>query len=120
MTAGGSLTTVDFGPLAEAMTDKIAENTKDPTLRSWIMPSFSTTTDTDRVTASVLFMGVMQKYFTYTILLTCGIPSVTLLGNVSDWEDMLTRMHKIEQLGAEAAQFAKLLRPHLATHDSVL
>jgi hypothetical protein len=45
---------VDFGEMARAMTELISRNVKDPELRTWILPAFSTTTDTDRTVASVL------------------------------------------------------------------
>ncbi|KAF5230215.1 hypothetical protein FANTH_13945 [Fusarium anthophilum] len=77
------------------------------------MPSFSTTTDTDRVVASVLFMGAMQKYFSYEMCLTCRIPSVTLLGEISGWEAILTRLDRLDQLGKEPTEFAEMLRPVL-------
>jgi hypothetical protein len=70
------------------MTDLITENVKDPSLRGWIMPSFTTTTQQDRIAAAIIMMGTMQKYFVYMCEQTCGIPSVTLLGEKSDWEDM--------------------------------
>ena len=31
-------------------------------------------------------MATMQKYFQYVAVLCCGIPSVTLLGTVEDWD----------------------------------
>ncbi|KAL6411671.1 hypothetical protein AUP68_05388 [Ilyonectria robusta] len=111
--SGGSLHTADFGFLAECMAHLIAQNVKDAELRACVMPSFSTTTDTDRVVASVLFMGAVQKYFTYQMTLECGIPSVTLLGEVADYEDILARLDKLEQLGDEPTYFAKMLRPIL-------
>ncbi|KAI9170785.1 hypothetical protein HJFPF1_00258 [Paramyrothecium foliicola] len=109
----GSLRTVNLGMLAEEMTKQIAANVKDLELRSWIMPSFSTTTNTDDIVASVLFMGTMQKYFNYTMRMACGIPSVTLLGEASDWEDMLERLNKFDDFGEEASLFAEMLRPIL-------
>ncbi|KAL8285772.1 hypothetical protein RB597_002712 [Gaeumannomyces tritici] len=103
----------DFGALALQMTDMIAKNVKDPELRDWVMPDFSTTTPTDRVVGSVLFMGAMQKYFSYGFTLCCGIPSVTLLGEAGDWEKLLARVDKLELLGEEPKRFARLLRPVL-------
>jgi len=109
----GTINTVDFGPIAEKMTHLIQKNVLDPELRTWIMPSFSTTTPSDRVVASILMMGALQKYFTYTMCLACGIPSVTLLGEKADWEMMVTKLDKIPQLGTEPSVFAELLRPTL-------
>ena len=52
---------LDFAAMAQDMTQLIASNVKDPELRQWIMPSFSTTTDTDKVVFAVLFVGALKK-----------------------------------------------------------
>ncbi|KAL8822842.1 MAG: hypothetical protein Q9191_006429 [Dirinaria sp. TL-2023a] len=109
----GTIDTVDFGPIAVKMTRLIEQNVRDPELRTWIMPDFSTTTHSDRVVASILMMGTLQKYFTYKMTLCCGIPSVTLLGEKADWQTLLHKLHKIPELGTEPAVFAKLLKPVL-------
>ncbi|KAF5531109.1 DUF4419 domain-containing protein [Fusarium napiforme] len=109
----GTLETANIGALAQQLAGLVSKNVKDPELGDWVMPSFSTTTDTDRVVASVLFMGAMQKYFSHGMRLTCGIPSVTLLGEISDWEAILTRLDRLDQLGKEPTEFAEMLRPIL-------
>lgn len=105
----------DFGALAVYLTGLLAKNVKDPELREWVMPSFSTTTCHDEVVGAILFMGAMQKYFSYKMTICCGLPSVTLLGTVNDWKDILRRLDKIDLLGEEPRHFAKMLRPIL-TH----
>lgn len=45
--------------------------------------------------------------------LGCGIPSVTLLGERVDWVKIQSRLNKLQQLGPEPGQFARLLRPVL-------
>ncbi|KAF5684391.1 DUF4419 domain-containing protein [Fusarium denticulatum] len=109
----GTLESANIGAMAQQLAGLVSKNVKDPELGDWVMPSFSTTTDTDRVVASVLFMGAMQKYFSYEMCLTCGIPSVTLLGEISDWEAILTRLDRLDQLGKEPTEFAEMLRPIL-------
>ncbi|KAG5809005.1 hypothetical protein H9Q74_011489 [Fusarium xylarioides] len=109
----GTLESANIGALAQQLAGLVSKNVKDPELGDWVMPSFSTTTDTDRVVASVLFMGAMQKYFSYGMCLTCGIPSVTLLGEISDWEAILTRLDRLDQLGKEPTEFAEMLKPIL-------
>ncbi|KAK1762323.1 hypothetical protein QBC33DRAFT_501428 [Phialemonium atrogriseum] len=109
----GTLDTSNVGALALEMTRLIQKNVVEPGLREWIMPTFSTTTESDRVVAAVLMMGSMQKYFSYTMSFLCGIPSVTLLGHREDWEDILHRLEKMTQLGEEPATFTELLRPIL-------
>lgn len=41
----------------------------------------------------------------------CGLPSVTLLGERSDWEDILMRLEKLPSFGDEAGQWHDLLKP---------
>lgn len=109
----GTIETVHFGQLAVRMTEEIDKNLVDSDLREWIMPNFTTTTETDTITAAILMMGSMQKYFSYTMCLTCGIPSVTLLGEKEDWENIRRRLDKLPQFGKEPEQFALLLSPVL-------
>ena len=120
----GSIDTLDYGLFARRMTGLLQENVKDPNFRDWIMPTFSTTTVDDRSTAAVLMMGSLQAYFSYTSMLLCGIPSVTLLGNRDDYEDILSRLDKLEELGEQTTDFAMLLRPVLrnfiASFDDIM
>lgn len=109
--AEGSIYSVDFAMIAKAIVEMIQENVKRLDLQTWIMPDFTTTTDSDRAVALVLFMGAMQKYFSYGACLTCGIPSVTLLGERVDWEKILQRLDVLPEFGEEPAVFANLLRP---------
>lgn len=107
----GSINYADFGDMAYRMSRLLQENIVDPTFHTWCTPSFSTTTDSDRVVASVLMMGALQKYFSYRMTLDCGIPSVTLLGEREDWEEILNRLNKLPELGSEPATFSQLLKP---------
>lgn len=107
----GSRYTIDYGVFAKKMTQEIEKNIVDPELREWALPAFTTTTDNDLVVASVLLMGVVQKYFDYKCCICCGLPSVTLLGEKADWEIILKRLDKLETFGAEPTQFCALLRP---------
>ncbi|KAF2833918.1 hypothetical protein CC86DRAFT_16634 [Ophiobolus disseminans] len=120
----GSMDTLDYGLFARKMTGLIQQNVKDPNLRDWIMPTFSTTTVDDRSTAAVLMMGSLQAYFSYTSMCMCGIPSITLLGNRDDYDDILSRLDKLEELGDQTKIFAGLLRPILrnfiASFDEVM
>ncbi|KAL9111169.1 MAG: hypothetical protein Q9227_004432 [Pyrenula ochraceoflavens] len=109
----GNINSVDFGDLAIRMTREIEKTVIDPELRTWIIPEFSTTTQSDRIIAAVLMMGALQKYFSYKMRLECGIPSVTLLGERNDWAILLQKLDRIPQLGSEPTRFTELLRPVL-------
>ena len=77
------------------------------------MPQFSTLTLKDRVVASIIMMASMQKFFGYGCGITCGIPSVTLLGEKADYEEILKKLDMLPGLipGPEPAQFADVIRP---------
>ncbi|KAI2721080.1 hypothetical protein DTO012A7_5290 [Penicillium roqueforti] len=109
----GTIHSADFGALALRMTRLIEKSVVDEELRTWIMPDFSTSTESDNVVAAILMMGALQKYFSFKVSLTCGIPSVTLLGERKDWENIVKKLEKLYQLGDEPARFAQLLRPIL-------
>jgi hypothetical protein len=102
---------IDFGSFAQQMTLLIHANVKDPKLREWAMPNFTTTTDNDKSVAAIVMMGTLQKYFEYILCGGCGFPSVTLLGERADWEEILRRVEKLPSYGEQPATWAKLLIP---------
>ncbi|KJA15903.1 hypothetical protein HYPSUDRAFT_148524 [Hypholoma sublateritium FD-334 SS-4] len=111
--AAGTRYTVDFGSLAEQMTGLIDEHLSDKELKSWILPDFTTTTHNDTVICAVYMMSTLKAYFTYEMELRCGIPSVTLEGEKSDWESLLSRIDKLKGFGLEPEAWTTLLRPIL-------
>ena len=110
----GTRYTVDFGVFAQKMSCLVEENVVDPSLRQWVMPAFTTTTRQDNIIASILLMGVTQKYFDFKCQIMCGLPSITLLGEKTDWELIYHRLDKLETFGVEPSQFCNLLRPILS------
>ncbi|KAG8832669.1 hypothetical protein FRC17_000888 [Serendipita sp. 399] len=109
----GTRYTVDFGWMASEMGQKIKENILDETLHDWVIPNFTTTTPNDIVICSVLLMSTLQKYFTYLFGIDCGLPSVTLLGERSDYLSILLRLDRFQEFSKEPALFANFLRPIL-------
>lgn len=75
---------VDFGIVTSGMAKLIQENIVDPELRDWFLPTFSTTTETDRVVASAMLMATLKEYFTCEAGMMCGLSAVTLLGDRAD------------------------------------
>lgn len=71
----------------------------EPNVVDWLLPHFSTTTQTDRTVASMVFMGAMQQYFKYQMRIGCGFPSVTLHGTKEDWQLILQCLSKFKHLG---------------------
>ncbi|KAL8714859.1 MAG: hypothetical protein Q9220_001372 [cf. Caloplaca sp. 1 TL-2023] len=110
----GTRYTVDFGLFSQQMGELVEQNVVDPELRRWMMPAFTTTTDSDSIVASILLMGATQKYFEYKCTTRCGLPSVTLLGDKADWELILSRIEKLREYGNEPTHFYNLLKPVLS------
>ena len=102
----------DFGVFARDMTSLLEKNIIDAELRDWIMPAFTTSTIlNDEIVASILMMSSMQRYFKYKLRLTCGIPSVALLGEKEDYEKILRKLDKLSDFGEEPRKFGSMLRP---------
>ncbi|KAF2177665.1 hypothetical protein K469DRAFT_643895 [Zopfia rhizophila CBS 207.26] len=93
---------------------EIQARVKTPWLLDWIMPNFTTTTETDVMTANVLMMGLMKAYFDYVGGIVCGLPSVTLLGEQKDWEELLTKLDRLVDFGVEPTAYSKQLQPILS------
>ncbi|KAF5319594.1 hypothetical protein D9619_008681 [Psilocybe cf. subviscida] len=111
--AVGNRYTVDFGSLAKQMTNEIDKNVLDKELVNWILPNFTTTTHNDTVTSAVMMMSTLKAYFSYTMALRCGIPSVTLEGEKGDWEKLLARIDRLKVFGKEPEAWSAMLRPIL-------
>jgi hypothetical protein len=94
--------------------DEIQARVKTPWLQEWLMPAFTTTNDNDRMTANILMMGLMKAYFTFSGGIICGLPSVTLLGEKSDWEALLAKLDRLPEFGPEPTAYAARLAPILS------
>jgi hypothetical protein len=51
-----------------------------------LMPTFSTSTPLTRSLQRLAVMDCMQRYFSYTGVLSCGIENVGFLGTLDDWQ----------------------------------
>jgi hypothetical protein len=103
----------DFSVFALDVSNVLGTVILDADLREWLMPAFTTTTYNDRVVASVIMMGTLQSYFEYECGIVCGFPTVELLGDKADYEDILSRLDKLREYGEEPSHFASLLEPVL-------
>ncbi|MCJ1463126.1 hypothetical protein MMC07_001731 [Pseudocyphellaria aurata] len=106
-----SVDDIDMGKFAQEMTLLIHQNVVDVELRDWILPKFSTTSDHDTSVAAIVMMGTLQKYFDYQIAIGCGFPSVTLLGEKSDWEEILRKVQVLPKYGEQPTEWSRLLIP---------
>ena len=100
--------------MSRTMVDEIEKNIVDPSLRTWIMPKFSTTTIGDITVCSMVMMATLKEYFSYEFGLICGIPQVTLEGEKKDWENILQRLEKLKDYGVQSIAWYHLLVPVLS------
>ena len=106
----GTLFTADFGNLARRMVDEqIVKNIKDPSIADWLIPKFSTTTENDRIVASVTVMATLQSYFEYRFCVRCGLPSVTLLGSIDDWKLLRSKVDRLLEFDTKDGLMKKWL-----------
>jgi len=99
--------------IIEQFGEDLRNNVKTPWLADWVDPGFTTSTCDDKLTATVLMMGLMKTYFKYLSDETCGIPSVTLLGTKEDWERLMSKVERLDDFGTEPADYRRRLQPLL-------
>ena len=93
---GGDLDTFDYNYFVNSMVeDQIKKNIIDESMTDWLLPNFTTTTPTDKVAAGVTVMSTLQAYFNYSGGGGCGLPKVTLLGEVEDWEILRAKIDRL-------------------------
>ena len=106
----GTLFTIDFGKLAGRMVDEqLVKNIKDPSIADWLIPKFSTTTENDRIVASISMMATLQSYFEYKFCLLCGLPSITLLGTIDDWKLLRSKVDRLMEFDTKDGLMKKWL-----------
>jgi hypothetical protein len=117
-----TIDTFDVGVVAQQLAGMVKERLTDPNIATTLLPKFTTTTPHDQATAAIVFLGAMKEYFSYAVRLGCSFPSVTLLGERSDWADMLQRVAWIgtidhEESIAWALRLTKILEYIVASFD---
>ena len=96
----GSITSVDWDKLIDQMSELISQNTKND-IQQWIEPDFTTTTKLTRKVGSIVLMASMKAYFSYKFNLCCGLPSVTMLGTLEDWQKIRQRADRLLEFKQE-------------------
>lgn len=110
----GTLRTANYEKLTLEMIDLVSKNLISEEIVQWLQPSFSTTTPTDQLVGSVIIMSSMQKYFDYKMCLSCGIPEITLDGNIDDWKKLRSKVLELTKYNTKdnlMDKWVKLLDP---------
>jgi hypothetical protein len=74
--------------------DQIANNLNTD-IYNIIATEFSTTTPVEKAVFELTLMEAMSEYFEYEVDSICGIPEITLLGTVEDWQKIIDNTKKL-------------------------
>ncbi|WP_083602362.1 DUF4419 domain-containing protein [Hydrococcus rivularis] len=69
--------------------------------RDLIVCDFSTTGMLEKTVSEMVLMDVVKHYFEYEVYTMCGIPEITLLGTVEDWQSIRQRVENFDRFGLE-------------------
>eukprot|EP01132_Coremiostelium_polycephalum_P004553 gene4553-5673_t len=116
----GNLFNAPYDQMTVRMAELLSKNIRDPSLASWAIPTFSTSTPTDKIIGSIALMATMKKYFTYKYSLLCGLPKVTLKGDVQDWKEVKERCKRLKQFDAGDRKMKKWLKLLLPVMDQFI
>lgn len=105
----GTLHTADYRRMIRDLLALIRQNIKSPELADWFRPGFSTTTEQDEVCAAATAMASLQAYFEYTMMLCCGIPSVTLMGTLRDWKLLREKIERLLEFEVDGNPDGKVM-----------
>jgi hypothetical protein len=75
--------------------DKIAEHIGKK--RDLLVSNFSTTDIVEKAASELVLMDAMSQYFDYGMRTYCGIPKITLLGNINDWQNIRERAQTLAE-----------------------
>ena len=69
--------------------------------RDLVISNFTTTDPISKAASEVVLMDSMKSYFKYAVRTLCGIPRITLLGEVADWKSIRTRAENLAEYDLE-------------------
>ncbi len=78
-------------------TNKVQESVGQE-LISVLSANFTTTTPTSLIASQITVLESMKQYFKYKVMMVgCGIPAITIEGNIEDWNKVLTKLDYLSQ-----------------------
>merc|ERR1711962_1087848 len=93
------LDNVDYSWLFDQFAQGIKMNIKTPGYVDVMQADFTTTTKDQLISSQIMLMASVQKYFNYMVRVTaCGIPGVEMVGEVNDWERLVQKTSKLEEM----------------------
>lgn len=78
----------------ESFSNQIKENVGEENYDNFVA-KFSTTTPEISAVYAITLMDTLQKYFSYTVSIMCGIPEIILEGEPEDWLSLIKKTVKM-------------------------
>ncbi|TPX16531.1 uncharacterized protein E0L32_003825 [Thyridium curvatum] len=104
----------DYFRLMEVFKREMELRAKVPWFSDWAFTNLTTTNANDYMNVAVLLLGEPRAAAPAAQpKIACGLPSVTLVGEQSDWADVLAKLDRFEAFGPEVAAYGARLRPIL-------
>ncbi|CAG8541245.1 7136_t:CDS:1 [Racocetra persica] len=72
---------------------------------------FSTTTSSSLTASRIVLLDMVKAYFSFKVMLVCGIPKVTLEGTLEDWTKLQEKVIKLRNLNLELDFWLDRLEP---------
>jgi hypothetical protein len=95
--------------------DLLEENILDKEFAQHFKSKFSTTNQIISTVNNLTLMNSLKEYFSFTMVLDCGIPEIILEGNNDDWAKLVDTYEFFKKLFAESE-----LKPWFRHFDKVL
>lgn len=101
----------DWTATIDGFARQIDDNTQNDVAKL-IVADFSTTDAVERLASEIVLMETTKSFFEFLIMYAgCGIPSITLTGTVDDWQAIVDKTARLQELGA--GRWVKDLKPIL-------
>lgn len=98
----------DWVCCVEALCEQIEQHTAPDHVRLMAC-DFSTSGPVERIAGKSVLMSALRHFYSYYVVMACGIPEVELRGTVADWEMIRARIEELERYGLSL--WASRLRP---------
>ena len=96
--SGPSIYHTDYNQFFGEMSRQIKANINKPGYTDAMESDFSSSTPEQKIVSNVMLMYSFKEYFDYVSNLFCGIPGVIMMGQETDWENMITKLERIETI----------------------
>ena len=85
--------------IIEDFCEQISENVGKE-LIDILTPNFTTSNENSIIAGKVSIMSSLKNFFNYDLMmLSCGIPYITLEGSLNDWENILNKLKFLSKYG---------------------